>query len=210
MCSMHVQVSKDDLGIRSYGLSVTTLEEVFLRIAAENSPAATSPTRSATRGRSFTTPRTDGTISQPTSEDPTPRAFLSSAVEQPLLSGGRRFSRVARAANALRSHALGPGRHLPAVADPFECPRRRGLLLWWCQVRAVARKHVRVALREPWVVATQLAVPLLLVLAAVMLGKRQSSLRPEPPLPLDDLHVLDGYKGFIAGSPVRCCCATLL
>lgn len=200
---MHVQASKEELGIRSYGLSVTTLEEVFLRIAAETTPDATSPTRFAARGRSFTTPRTDGTASQPTSEDPTPRAFLSSSVEQPLLSGARRSSRVARAASALRSHALGPGRGLPAVADPFACPRRRGLLLWWCQVRAVARKHVRSALREPWVVATQLAVPLLLVLSAVLLGKRRSSLRQEPPLPLNAVRVLDGYKGFVAGSKVR-------
>eukprot|EP00892_Ulva_mutabilis_P002745 jgi/Ulvmu1/12471/UM009_0123.1 len=194
--------SKDDLGIRSYGLSVTTLEEVFLRIASEMSPeAASSPARSPPPGRPFTTPRTDGTISQPTSEDPTPRAFLSPSVEQPLLSGAPRMSRVTRAANALRRHALGPTRDLPLVADPFECPRRRGLLLWGCQVRAVARKHVRTALREPWVVATQLAVPLLLVLAAVLFGKRQSRLRQEPPLPLDPLHTLDNYHGFVAGSP---------
>lgn len=199
---MRVQASKDDLGIRSYGLSVTTLEEVFLRIASETGPEATSPERSQARGRSFTTPRTDGTVSQPTSEDPTPRAFLSSSAEPPLLSGGPRLARVTRAANALRNHALGSS-SLPLVADPFGCPRRRGLLLWGCQVRAVAHKHVRTALREPWVVTTQLAVPLLLVLSVVLLGKRQASLRLEPPLPLDALHVLDGYQGFVAGSPVR-------
>ena len=196
---MHVQVSKEDLGIRSYGLSVTTLEEVFLRIASEACQEEAAQGRSPMQ-RPFTTPRTDGTISQPTSEDPTPRAFLSSSAEQPLLYGASRLSRVTRAANALRSHALGPGASLPPVADPFECPRRRGLLLWGCQTGAVARKHVRTALREPWVVVTQLAVPLLLVLAAVLFGKRRSSLRQEPPLPLDRLHVLDGYQGFIAGT----------
>ena len=47
-----------------------------------------------------------------------------------------------------------------------------------------------------------MAVPLLLVLSAAMLG-RQHVERAQAPLPVDPMHAVAGYPGVVAGSTVR-------
>lgn len=144
-----VQAGKDQLGVRSFGLSVTTLEEVFLKIASED-PAA------------------PGTSVDGSPRDPVLDSLPGSPAYQAPLQGG------------VSPHALAPPSHFnplvdnlpqlplspalrlpmherrrPRVADPLNCPRRKGFGRWGSQFRACVLKHVRTALREPWAAATQ-------------------------------------------------------
>lgn len=127
--------------MRSFGLSVTTLEEVFLKIASEDAPGA-SPESS---------PRASTLESLPCAPGDNPHDQASASpldtqvqlqLNPQLLSPSFRVSSSEE-------------RRRPRVADPLNCPRRRGCGRWWCQFRACIVKHVRTTLRERWAAATQ-------------------------------------------------------
>jgi hypothetical protein len=49
----------------------------------------------------------------------------------------------------------------------------------------------------------QVAVPLVLVLTAALLGKQHVENRSQLPLPVDPMHAVAGWPGVVAGSLVR-------
>lgn len=49
----------------------------------------------------------------------------------------------------------------------------------------------------------QVAVPLVLVLSAAMLGHQHVERRAQAPLPVDAMHAVDDWPGVVAGSWVR-------
>lgn len=142
-----MQTGKEQLGVRSFGLSVTTLEEVFLKIASEDETFGNTPDGSP-RGPLEAHPVTPGFA---------PGATLTPAFPLPP-SAADTALQLQLNPQLLSSPALRLSFHerrRPRVADPLNCPRRRGYGRWWCQFRACVVKHVRTAVREPWAAATQ-------------------------------------------------------
>jgi hypothetical protein len=185
------QAQKAMLGIRSYGLSMTTLEEVFLRIAADDTPEATAVTNPALLN--LPTSRVEGPDPSVTSTDPTPRLFSSApsvtfrpAFPPPLSP--------AHPPDSLQSALF---------TDPHQCVRHTGLHLWWMQLCACTIKHVCTLLREPLSLLTRLIIPLLLVLSGVLMSKHRMALPAEPTLLLTAATAVPGWIAVTASSEVR-------
>ncbi|KAG2483446.1 hypothetical protein HYH03_017700 [Edaphochlamys debaryana] len=150
-------LGRQGLGVASYGLSLTTLEEVFLSITAAAEAAAAA--------------EQDGLGPGP-----------ASAVPTSLGTPPRRRSDPGSPAAAARISTSG-GAASPPPPPPLP-PPLRGWRLYGQQLRALLAKRVLCARRDRLALVTQLAVPLALVALALYIGSLQVREPSEPPLEL--------------------------
>lgn len=144
--------------MRSFGLSVTTLEEVFLKIASEDA-LRTSSEAIPLDSTLESLPATPA-LTPPNQSAPSPSLWtsLGPAVASPLDTEVQLQLNTLQLNPQLLSPSLTVSfteQRRPSVADPLNCPRRKGCGWWWCQFRASIVKHVRTVMREPWAAATQ-------------------------------------------------------
>lgn len=214
----HLDASKQQLRIQTYGLSVTTLEECFLRIT-EAAGGAANGGRPQGGGPLPAGPGAADQSAEPVaaaalqSLPPPPPGGKRRSPFAPLQSGSTTSAAAAAAteeANETASSAAGGSGSSAAAVSSGLCagvpPYREltGAALWGQQFRALVTKRALSARRDRLAVLTQLLVPLALVFISLWLSQLSISMTSEPPLPLSRSDCLfDGILGLSAAPELR-------
>lgn len=188
-----LDAQKAELGVDSYGLSVTTLEEVFLNITSAVAAAAE---------------ERDGLLllqqHQPRHQD---RLSFSGWTKAVLgrdgggsSSRGGGYSRLvsARSSDSDSSNANGGGSGTSAL-HPGRA--QRGGTLYLQQLRALFIKRALCARRDKLAVVTQLLIPLLLVYLALWVSDLTVRSPDEPALAVGRDNCLMGHRTLLGATP---------
>eukprot|EP00878_Enallax_costatus_P019215 GHUV01020268.1.p1 GENE.GHUV01020268.1~~GHUV01020268.1.p1 ORF type:complete len:1409 (+),score=442.81 GHUV01020268.1:441-4229(+) len=180
----------DVLGVASYGLSVTTLEEVFLAIADQAVSLHSKPAHL----RNASTSSTLSTSSGVKAHDTTVPAVGAASTD----------------ATSAATEASKASAGSSSVMNGAECSDDKqgdddGLLhggwLYWQQFQALFVKRMLCARRDRLAVITQLLVPMLLVLIAMAVSSLQTSHTQQPPLEMNRQRCLLGAPALLAAAP---------
>lgn len=155
-----LDAEKCGLGISSYGCSVTTMEEVFLKVGEG--------------ARAFTANADDGVSPQGVDSDVTGSSGHKIDIEARI---------KARQASAVAAHT---NRSRTGV-DLGSTRRYVGWALKWRQCKALITKRYKTTLRSRWVTASQLIPPLFFTLLSLVLAQTFFDVAPSPPRSLVDL-----------------------
>ncbi|GFR40553.1 hypothetical protein Agub_g1128 [Astrephomene gubernaculifera] len=168
------------LGVASYGLSLTTLEEVFLAItaAADQQAAAEAATATAT-------PTVTPTITPTVTSVATDAVQLTTAAAAAATAAGSISPLSPPSAAAATPPSAPSAATDPQPPPPLQPPQRlHGWRLYGQQLRALLTKRALCARRDRLAVVTQLLVPLALVYLALWISSLQVREPSEPPLRL--------------------------
>ncbi|KAL4853959.1 ATP-binding cassette sub-family A member 3 [Chlorella vulgaris] len=164
------------LGLAGYGLSETTLEEVFLRVSESAAADVAAAAARAAAAAAALAAAADG-------------GGGGGAKEGGLEAGGEGQEREqdeSEVTSLPRQYYL------------------KGWRLWLQQLRALLAKRALCAARDGWAALVQVAVPVLLVLLALWTNHISAALPQQPPLALDRLTALSGNPAaFGAAADVR-------
>lgn len=163
---------QQELGAGSYGMSVTTLEEVFLRVS----------------GGALTAEQLEGGSRATSGREPGP-AHPTGGAESQQPQG--------QASGAARREE---DDCVVVVSIPSSC-YLRGAALWWQQFRALFAKRALCAARDTTAALVQVAVPVLLVLVALWGGRAGARFPQQPALELSRARELVGRAALLAASP---------
>lgn len=201
--------AQGSLGVASYGLSVTTLEEVFLRISADVSTENESTMKQPSAFSNVSTAPASNLSTQqaatPALNDASSRFNQNQTTQQQQHPGNGVYA-------ASDQHSTHPGQH--SASDSL----LHGCALWFHQLKALVFKRMLCARRDRLAVLTQLLVPLLLVYIALWVSNlavrspeevslsvsRHICLRGQPVslAATESVRNQTEYKGFINAYPV--------
>jgi ABC-type multidrug transport system ATPase subunit len=179
-----LESKKSDLGVRSYSIGVTTLEEVFLRVAEEEHHGASGATQKA---RDEAKETSNGFY-----EDPSSKASAAAAggylPPSDAKDGGAYLHPAAPAAGAdgwdfsKPVAASGPKKVKPKVSHKEILAEARADAkgIFWRHFYALFNKRLRYAMRDLRAAIFQLLIPVLALLAGLLLLKLNPVQLPPP------------------------------
>eukprot|EP00887_Chlorella_sp_A99_P005937 scaffold29.g5937.t1 len=180
-----LEQQRQELGVGSHGLSVTTLEEVFLRVTAGAAADAAATAGGAAAGG--TPARVDGGRECGAARGPASAAATA--------HGAKGWQELVTQRRQQREDVD----IIVACAPPSLC--LRGLALWRQQCAALFAKRALSAMRDRTAALVQVLVPVLLVLLALWGGRTGARFEHQPPLELARATSLAGRAAVMAASP---------
>ncbi|GAB4821282.1 hypothetical protein N2152v2_008328 [Parachlorella kessleri] len=183
-----VEARAGELGVRSYGMSVTTLEEVFLRVSESVLEGGWKEDAAGSRRP----PGANGAAGGEHTSVP-----AASAAQGPREPGSAPLLLDGELDDGPASESLSVADGLPAGAL-LHVPHLTGWGLWLQQFRALFIKRLLCARRDR--LAALVAVPILLVLVALWVRQLSARYPQQPPLALDRGTVLGGKHAALGAS----------
>ncbi|GLC42811.1 hypothetical protein PLESTM_001382200 [Pleodorina starrii] len=191
-------MGRQRLGVASYGLSLTTLEEVFLSISA-------AAAEEHTQEQTATITAGGGAAAAADAAGATATAAAVDSGTRRVSNGSPTDTRQPSAAAAAATSSSPPPQRHPSASPPPPPPAHpaplRGWRLYGQQLRALFAKRALCARRDRLAVLTQLAVPLALVYLALWISSLQVREPSEPPLELSRRTALLGRPLAWSASP---------